>query len=1146
MDLVQTAVVERHAAVEGDSVEHLRQEHPLCRPDGRVMLAVMLNAFAPMRIFMSPIRLPLSLGVSVALLVASPAWTAPLVPYSLPVVTPATANSPRIDPAAPYTATVLSLIAQLEPSNPPNVTELAAASSLLTSRFYSNPSCHNLAEAMAQTVTMPRIMPLCFTDGLGIEVYQNRSLTFGPRAVGTTGITSKVALGSTFDPDLANAVGQLEGREGRSLMVTGLLGPQVDTDVFVNWHRGVDTPGEDPWLNGIMGAAEVNGIQGQGLMAQVKHFAAYNGTSERKNTIVQDQALHETLLLPYELAMSEGGAASIMCSYQNFRDASAYLPGPVDTLSQNSPFGRGTQTWPLNEAHWACEQPLTLTYVLRTLWGSKAFVGTDYGGEHSTQALLQGDDREDPSAIYLDGNDPAILTAGQLPANIQDSAPNPALDPSGSTCADEGGGAVSCASPNAIHVAGIPGLGCPTSGCGLANAVANGTVPLAVFNQALARVLYQEERFGMLGCDNSTVACSNPGGVGADRSGTAPLVQGARIGIPVLGTKNGDAAIVEKVAEEGAVLLKNIGRALPISQAVLRGGVAVSGGGAEYLIASPTNEGAEGFSDRTAINPLQQLRSFSRSPRAFTFTPANTPTGQAIPCGVMRHGTGPRPSGASDLSCSALGGLQRFTGSTRSSLRPGPVDHMVDFTRLSARGQLRGGRVYRWEGWIYVPKQDDYVFRIQHSASVPDENLSFSLDGTERTVQNAVSFYQGQYYGVLSTRVTPTNAGFIEPGLRNRQCAIASLNPAPAAAADPSAAAASAAVPITIHTCETTPTVGWHRLALSFDATGLLDGDRVSLRLAYSRTHGDIADAAAAAAHKAMALVFVNDQDRSVVCQGGPCGDVLGRPAISSLRSEQLELIRAVAAKNRNTIVVLNTGTPVIVKEWIVEPNIRAVLNMWHAGQEGGTATARLLLGLANPSGHSSITWPKSNNDTLYGITQSGPLYVGDAPGAHPERLNGLADGGSQETQGIFSGYRYYDQLRIPVQFPFGYGLSYTSFRFSSLHVTPDADGGANVAFDVENTGDVAGDEVAQIYVGPGPELAGVQQAQRSLRGFARVALSPRQIKHVSIRLDARAFQYWSEKNQKWITNSPRTIFVGDADDAAQLPLTATAFVTTP
>ena len=118
----------------------------------------------------------------------------------------------------------------------------------------SNPTCHNLANVNVKTLTTPRIMPLCFSDGLGINVDS------GPNIGDTTGLPSMLTLASTFDRELANAMGQVEGREGRNLMVTGLLGPQADTDVFINWQRGHHTSGEDPFLNGIMSAAQINGV----------------------------------------------------------------------------------------------------------------------------------------------------------------------------------------------------------------------------------------------------------------------------------------------------------------------------------------------------------------------------------------------------------------------------------------------------------------------------------------------------------------------------------------------------------------------------------------------------------------------------------------------------------------------------------------------------------------------------------------------------------------------------------------------------------------------------------------------------------------------------------------------------------------------
>ena len=1050
-------------------------------------------------------------NVSVAQALSSSSQT---IPYSLPVALPAPKQSPPEDPAAPYTPTVIRLIQQLEPHNPPTPTELANAAALLTTHggTYahpegSNPTCHNLANVNVKTVTTPRIMPLCFSDGLGINVDS------GPNIGKTTGLPSMLMLASTFDRELANAMGQVEGREGRNLMVTGLLGPQADTDVFINWQRGHHTSGEDPYLNGILSAAQINGIQGQGLMSQVKHYTVYNGAGGTF-TEVQDQALHEMLLTPYELALKDGGASSIMCSYQKFRDASPYLNKEVDTLTQPSPFpGASTKTWRLNETHYACESPLILTYVLRNLWNSKVFVASDYGGVHSAGGFLQGDDREDPSETYLAAANPE---GGEGTADL-------GLDSTSGTCADSTGKSIPCTQSAAVHVAGIPGPGCPVTGCSVANAVANGTIPLSVFNQALARVLYQEERFGFLGCDNAHADCKNPGGMATDRSGLSPLLRGATNGPPELGTKNGDAAISEQVAEEGAVLLKNDNHALPITADDLTRSIAVSGPGAEYLVANPNNEGAAGFPDRNAINPLQQLRILSGKPSAFTYTPANSPTGQPVPCGVLNSESSRSapPTAVPGATCNAQSGLQRSSGSNVENLAKDRVDKQVNYSSMSTDGQLAGGKIYQWDGWIYVPIKDSYAFRVQHSTELPDAAVSFTLDDSRKSLVDASSFYHGSWYGSMSVPVSPTNAGYIESGLKNRQCAVLQ---------EPRGRS-----PQRLVRCAEFPSVGWHQVTLTVDASSLPANSELSFRFAFSRINGDIAEAAAAAEGKALALVFVDDEGRN---------NVPNAPALSSLSAAQVQLVRAVAAKNHNTVVVLNTGTPPITREWIDDPNIKAVLNMGQSGQEGGTATARLLLGQANPSGHVTITWPKDNNDTIEGYNQLRGLYPGDTAGTHLDRVNGTGENASTQSQGIYSGYRYYDNLEIPVQFPFGYGLSYTTFKFSALKLEAKEDGTVSVTFNVRNTGRTGGAVVPQVYVGAGPAVEGVQQSVRSLRGFERVYLEPGQARQTTVQLDQRSFQYWSEPGQRWVTNyGSRTIFVGEADALPLLPLSGTVKV---
>src|SRR4051812_146616 len=1035
------------------------------------------------------------LGLATAACAAVVAWPAAAAadapPSRLPAALPGARQSPPVDASAPYTDTVKTLIAQLGPSTPPTRDEIANASKLL----HDGPSgaCHNVGPVSAPggidpatgapysdgRPTSPSIAPICWTDAQGVLN------TSGPNARGSTAPMTLMGLASSFDLGLANAWGQTEGTESRAFMVTGMFGPQTDLDRLPNWGRNLTTGGEDPYLSGTMVSAQINGMQGVGAMSQMKHFAVYNGQSQNINTEIGDQGLHENYLTPYEYGFVDAKAAATMCSYQIFSDTSSHLPANVSTVTQSSPFAAGLvpPTWGLNESHFACENPLILNYVLRGLFKSQAFVGSDYPATHSTSGILQGEDQEMPTQTGFFSADTG----------------NPATDPTGSTCL-MGTGAdqhqVDCTVPGSTHAGGIPGPNCPANGCKLVDAVVNGTLPLAVFNQSLARILYQEQRFGILGCDQTPVSslCTNPGGVGTDRTGTAPLPLGPSTGTPQLGTKYGDAAIVEKYSEEGATLLKNTQSGLPLDASSLSDGdVLVTGANANHTVADPTNEASTGFIDRDAINPLQQLKEFSGKPNAFTFAPANDPTGYPVPSSAL-----------SRSNSTVTGNLER-TGPGAGN------DSSLDFTSASPAGQLAPGS-YTWTGYVYVPTTDTYTFALQQSSSVPNANVTFTFDGTARTLTNAPNVYGA------TTPGTPTNAGYTEPLLVNRTLS---------------------AGPLTGGT--------FHPVTITFNNS---TASPASLRFAYSRAQGDIDQAAAMATGKKAAIVFVNDGVGAVSTIPNPDapGTLISAPTQLSPASNAL--VSAVAAANPNTIVVMNTANPVLMP-WF--DNVKSVLEMWFAGQEGGTSTARLLLGLANPGGHSSMTWPKNATDTIWAYNEpAGALYPGSPGGRHPERLNGnggcptagpcaAPQSSTLETEGIYSGYRYFDKLGITPQVPFGYGLSYTTFGYSGLTLTPRLDGTVDVGFDVRNTGTRAGDETAQVYVGPGPEHPGIQQAVRSLRGYRRVSLDPGETKHVSISLDARSFQYWDETTQQWLSNyGSRRIWVGDSSASADLPLTAT------
>jgi beta-glucosidase len=1045
---------------------------------------------------------------------------------------------------------------------------------------------HPTGAAVFVTFTTPSVTKICWTDAQGVLN------TSGPNARGSTGPMTLMGLGATFDRTLGNAWGQTEGRESRSFMVTGMFGPQTDLDRLPNWGRNLTTTGEDPFLSHELVAAQIDGMQGVGAMSQMKHFVVYNGQNQNANTDIQDQSLHELYLTPYEGGFVSGRAAATMCSYQIWRDTSTNpaLMDPISALASGpSPYanaGENPQTWPLNESHFSCEQPLSLNRVLRGTWGSAAFVGSDYPATHSTSAITNGMDQEMPTQN-------GFLAGG-----------NGNADPTGSTCAyytgNPGGHPAgdwdpACTSDSS-HIGGIPnhyqgssGTGCPApatatsaGGCTLNQAVQLGVLPLSVFNQSAARILYQLERFGMLGCDPVPgPTCTNPGGVGADRTGTANLPDGSSSGAPVLGTKNGDAAIVERYSEEGATLLKNDGNALPLTSTDLTGGVFVTGSSANHTVADPTNEASTGFIGRDAVNPLQQLKALSGNPNAFTFFPANDPDG--APIAPSQLSTTPDASGLGGLNLSVDGGP------------PAKDTHAIDHEAVSGN-QLAPGHVYSWSGYLYVPASDTYTFAIQQSdtlpttlncpqtgqfgtppstpkltlcapftaanaaqTSSPADAVQFGFNGAQRNL-NAVT---ANVYGA-TVPSNPTNAGYTDQGLISRTCATgaAPLEPGTSnCTATESSLVGGTFYPIsfTVNTnqCVSTPPAANAGTNPGVQAAPAPCGP-TSVRLAVSRATGDIADAAAMAAGKSKAIVFVNTGTGPSSTAASPPGtpyDGHTISAVTAMSAANVSLIQAVAAANPNTVVVINSDNPVDTS-W--SGSAKSILEMWFAGQEGGTSTARILLGQTNPSGHTALTWPANRTDTIWGYNEpANGLYPGSTAGQHLERLNNNAGcagtgnpgslacpaaGGTNESEGIYTGYRYFDKLGITPAFPFGFGLSYTTFAFSKLKVEKAKDAGLDVTFTIANTGSVPGADAAQVYVGPpADQPGGVQFAVRSLAQFERVELAPGKKQKVTLHVDRRALSYWSDAQQKWILDADgRTISVGDADALSHLPLQAT------
>ena len=270
-----------------------------------------------------------------------------------------------------------------------------------------------------------------------------------------------------------------------------------------------------------------------------------------------------------------------------------------------------------------------------------------------------------------------------------------------------------------------------------------------------------------------------------------------------------------------------------------------------------------------------------------------------------------------------------------------------------------------------------------------------------------------------------------------------------------------------------------------------------------------IARAVAAAKNARTAVVVVSDDTES---------EAADRPGLN-LPSAQDELVEAVAAANPRTVVVVNAGAPVAMP-WL--RRVAAVVDAWYPGQTSGTALASVLFGQTDPGGHLPVTFPSS---------------LGQVPASASARWPGDGTGGVDYSEGVDVGYRWYDATRAVPLFPFGYGLSYTSFRFSGLRVPGTATGteDVRVTATITNTGSRTGSDVCQLYIGD-PAAAG--EPPRQLEGFRKVTLRPGQSAPVSFTLTPAQLSWWSDRANGW-TQSPGRyrVYVGDSSALANLPL---------
>jgi beta-glucosidase len=775
--------------------------------------------------------------------------------------------------------------------------------------------------------------------------------------------TATMGVAASFDVGLARQNGVVIGREARALGIDVALQPYVNIDRDITFKRAYNTFGEDPLLTSLIGAAEIQGIQSQHVMAVAKHFIGFDTAAT--NVWIDEQALHEIYLAPFEAAI-QTGVAGIMCAYN-------HVNGP-----------------------YACGNAATLAAILRHDLGFTGFVTSDWGATHSALFMNAGLDME-----MIDGPD---STGYQEPAFLGAEAAASAA-PNGDTQGDLYGGQIP--EETAPAPSDAPDQGLIVAPKTLAAALRDGSVSEATVTRAAGRVLLAMDRFGLLS------------GGSKHRVARRSIAANARI--------------IEQTAEESAVLLKNDDGILPLRAADLASVVLIGPTAGQVDAIGISGERSLGLPERQ-IGPLAALRRIGHS-QNIRYAVDDDMTGSPVPADILSHAGRP--------------GLERMLAGARV------IDTAVNFT-VAGGNPLPADSHAEWTGSLSVPESGTYWIYLQTLGAIGE----LMIDGKSIGASGA---YQGDVHGDIlqpnQDNVLPTT-----DGLDNLRCAVAL-------------------------------TAGAHAIKIRIRPD--TSHAPVQLRLSWyppRQRQQDHEAAIEAARHAKTAVVFVWSR----------------RAPAFALAGDQDRLVEEVAAVNPNTVVVLNTSQPVALP-WA--SRVKAILDMWWPGDEGGWATAKILLGKANPAGRLPVTWAKRLED-----------YPAGAPN-HQERSSAGVSGKTVFSEGVKIGYRWFDLQDVAPLFPFGHGLSYTSFAYSALKVAMAPDGGIDLSARIHNTGHRDGDEIPQIYLGaPADHPRGMQFPVRKLVAFDRIFLKAGQTRTVRLHVPPRQLQSWSTARHRWVTVAGKRI----------------------
>ncbi|HEX4661033.1 MAG TPA: glycoside hydrolase family 3 C-terminal domain-containing protein [Streptosporangiaceae bacterium] len=503
------------------------------------------------------------------------------------------------------------------------------------------------------------------------------------------------------------------------------------------------------------------------------------------------------------------------------------------------------------------------------------------------------------------------------------------------------------------------------------------------------------------------------------------------------------------------------------------------------------------------LTEMFRFNEFNNPPAGSTSATVTTPAHQAVSTAVAEAGTVLLKNHGGTLPLSADGG--------------GTIAVIGPAASAAAPTDTGGGSAYVTSTFNVTPLQGIQAAAgpgttVQYAQGLPTDTSLSPIPGADLTPAYTGTNYGQTYTGTLTAPETGTYVlAFKNPG--SYTATYLSLDGKQILANPGTPPVSTYSVGVDLQAGQT------YRLQLS--------GGGPSAKLSWatpSELAPGIAQAVAAARSAATAVVVVSDDTES---------EAADRASLN-LPSAQNELISAVAAANPHTVVVINAGAPVVMP-WLSQ--VASVLDAWYPGESNGTALATVLFGKVDPGGHLPVTFPTD---------------LSQVPASSPSQFPGTG-GQVLYSEGINVGYRYYDASNETPLFPFGYGLSYTRFRFSAVSITPrqvqndtsdpgatacrcngQSDNQVTVSATVTNTGQVAGSDVAQLYLGD-PGAAG--EPPRQLKGFQKVTLQPGQSTTVRFSLNGHDLSYWDAKANGWVVPGGQyQVYLGDSSSLANLP----------